>query len=385
MVYFNNNSRINGNSSNNIIEKEGGSNTIIYIILFAFALFVMVYIIYTYFRPAKPSRGYTYYASDITNMNPLFSEKTKNVTECVDLCKKQPNCDGITFSEKKNVCIGQNEGRLRTDTDEFTAWVKPKKFDSLKTYGEVSSLDDGQQLISNLTSGSRVVIDTSKIPIPPLIDQFAFSFWVTIYDWYSNYSYWRHIFHKGTAFDQEKNKKIKTLKIRNWEQIVEDLPNQCIGVWLTPFQNNIRIAITTKAPGFTPQIYDEANVEKCGLDESGINDCWITDLTDDPKFKQVPKVIKSIMKVEYIDIQDMETGVPTNIAVNIKGNIIEVFVNGKYKISQILAGNPVWNEGDMYIHNPVTYKGLLEDFRGFPGVLNQTNINDIYKYKNTSS
>ena len=91
------------------------------------------------------------------------------------------------------------------------------------------------------------------------------------------------------------------------------------------------------------------------------------------------------MKVEYVDIQDMETGVPTNIAVNIKGNIIEVYVNGKYKVSQILAGTPVWNEGDMYIHNPVSYKGILEDFRSFPGIVNQTNINDIYKYKNTSS
>jgi hypothetical protein len=385
MVYFNSNNSNSNSGSNNAGKESSGQNSIIYILLFGFALFLMVYIIYTYFRPSQVSKGYTYYASDINNLNPLFSEKVQNVTECVDLCKKQPNCDGITFSEKKNVCIGQNEGRLRTDTDEYSAWVKTKKFDALKTFGEINSLNDGQRLLSNLNSKSRVVIDTSKIPIPPLLDQFSFSFWITIYDWYSNYSYWRHIFHKGTAFDQETNRKIKTLKIRNWEQIVEDLPNQCVGVWLTPFQNNIRIAVTTKAPGFIPQVYDEANVEKCGIDESGLNDCWITDLTDDPKFKQVPKVIKSVMKVEYVDIQDMETGVPTNIAVNIKGNIIEVYVNGKYKVSQILAGTPVWNEGDMYIHNPVSYKGILEDFRSFPGIVNQTNINDIYKYKNTSS
>jgi hypothetical protein len=381
MVYNNNNNRI----INNIVDKEDGSHYIIYILLFGFALFVMIYIIYTYFAPKKPIKGYTFYANDINNLNPLFNEKVKNVNECVDLCKKQPNCDGITFSEKKNICLGQNEGRLRTDTDEFTAWVKPKKFDSLKTFGEINSLDDGQKLISNINSNSRVVIEAAKVPSPPLIDQFAFSFWITIHDWYVNYSYWRHIFHKGTAFDLENNKKIKTLKIRNWEQIVSDLPNQCIGVWLTPFQNNIRIAVTTEAPAFTPQTYDEANIEKCGIDESGINDCWITDLTDDPKFKKVPNVIKSVMKIEYIDVQDMETGVPMNIVINIKGKIIEVFVNGKYKVSQVLAGTPVWNQGDMYIHNPVNYKGLLEDFRVFPGIVNQTNINDIYKYKNTNS
>jgi hypothetical protein len=384
MVYFNSNNQVN-QVNNNLGEKSGGSNTIIYLLLFGFAIFVMVYVIYKYFGPTEPTKGYTYYSSDISNLNPLFSEKVKNVTECVDLCKKQPNCDGITFSEKKNVCIGQNEGRLRTDTDEYTAWVKPKKFDALKTFGEVNSLKDGQKLISNLNSNSRVVIDKSKVPSPPLIDQFSFSFWITIYDWYSNYSYWRHIFHKGTPFDQQKNKKIKTIQIRNWEQIVEDFPEQCIGAWLTPFQNNIRLAITTKAPGFSPQVYDDANVEKCGIDESGINNCWITDLTDDPKFKKVPKVIKSVKKIEYIDILDMETGVPTNIVVNIKGNIIEVFVNGKYKVSQVLVGTPIWNEGDMYIHNPVTYKGILEDLRGFPGIVNQTNINDIYKYKNTDS
>jgi hypothetical protein len=379
MVYFNNN---NNRVSNNVVEKEG-SNILIYLCLFGFALFVMIYVIYKYFVSNKPVKGYTFYANDINNLNPLFSEKVKNVSECVDLCKKQPNCDGITFSEKKNVCLGQNEGRLRTDTDDYTAWVKTKKFDSLATYGEINSLSDGQKIISNLNSSTTVTIDAAKIPSPPLIDQFAFSFWVTIHDWYVNYSYWRHIFHKGTAFDQEKNKKIKTIKIRNWEQLVRDFPEQCIGVWMSPFQNNIRIAVTTKAPSFVPQTYDDANIEKCGIDESGINDCWITDLTDDPKFKNVPKTIKDVMKVEYIDIQDMETGVPSNIVVNIKGKIIEVYVNGKYKVSQILVGTPVWNVGDMYINNPVNYKGLLEDLRGFPGIVNQTNINDIYKSKNT--
>ncbi len=380
MVYFNNG---NNHLNNNVGEKES-SHGMIYLLLFGFALFLTIYVIYKYFAPPIPRQGYTFYSNDITNLNPLFNERVQNVNECVDLCKKQPTCDGITFSERKKICLGQKDGRLRSDTDEFSAWVKPKTFNALKTFGEVKNLKDGQSLISNLKSTSRLMIDKTKVPSPSFVDQFAFSFWITIHDWYSNYSYWRHIFHKGTPFDREQNSKISTIKIRNWEQIANDYQDQCIGVWMTPFQNNIRICITTKAPGFSPQVYDDANVEKCGIDESGINNCWITDLTDDPKFKKIPTEIKSIRKIEYVDITDMETGVPSNIVVNIKGNIIEIFVNGKYKVSQVLSGTPIWNEGDMYVNNPISYKGLLEDVRCFPGVLNQSLIDEIYKYKNTN-
>ena len=84
----------------------------------------------------------------------------------------------------------------------------------------------------------------------------------------------------------------------------------------------------------------------------------------------VTTVIKSIMKIEYIDILDMETGVPMNIAVNIKGNIIEVFVNGKYKIYEgdwdgtfklSWTNNPAWILMDMLVNKRYGLGNFIEN------------------------
>ena len=59
MVYFNSNNSNSNSGSNNAGKESSGQNSIIYILLFGFALFLMVYIIYTYFRPSQVSKGYT--------------------------------------------------------------------------------------------------------------------------------------------------------------------------------------------------------------------------------------------------------------------------------------------------------------------------------------
>ena len=388
MVYSNNNNNI----INNVSSKDDVLNHpfIMMGLLFAF-LFVVIYIIYKYAVTNSPVQGYTYYANDILKLDPLFNETLTNIDDCVNLCKDQINCDGITYDNNTNVCIGQKEGRLRTDDDNLYAWVKKKSSTPLRLKGEVREIKETKILIDNIKSNNNLSIQTRNIPNPPFIDSFSYSFVIKIEDWYENYSFWRHILHKGSPPDRSSNNKIKKLEYHNWEQIMTDLPEQTLGFWLSPFQNNLRIAVTTIS--ITPQIknYEHANIEscKCQLINSDIknqnkskvhcSNCWITDQENDmDRIEESTLDTKEYVNMDYVDIQDLQTNVPIHIVTSIKGSIIEVYVNGIFKVSKVLNGVPRWNNGDLYIHNPVTYKGLLSSLSVIPGTVNGELAKDMY-------
>ena len=389
MVYFNN---VN-NSVSNIPKDSLANHPFIIILLFGVLFFIIIYILYYYFRKNQPVSGMTYYSSDIMKMDPLFSKTAVDINDCIDNCNKELNCDGITYNNKNKSCIGQYEGRLRSDTSEYIAWVKSKNNSSLNKTGNIESTKQSYRIIPLLTSNNKTKLSVSNLPNPVFPDQFTYSFWINIKDWYYNYSYWRHIFHKGSAFDKSVSSNgFKTFKYHNWEEISDNLPEQCIGAWLTPFQNNIRIAITTISDKYKPEIYQDANVQKCQCtpDEATksihCSNCWITDQPNDIKYSKLSGV-KNLKesKIEYVDIPDIETNKPTNIVISVKGLTVEIFMNNKFIKTFVLSGSPNWNTGDLYVHNPVSYSGELKDLLILPGTSSLQIVKDLYKNKNIKS
>jgi hypothetical protein len=382
MVYLNN----NNNRLNNVVSDNIRNHLFIIILLFGVLFFIIVYVIYYYFRTNQPLNGMTYYSNDILNLDPLFTITAADMNDCIDNCNKQSKCDGVTFNVKNKSCLGQYEGRLRSDSADFVAWVKSKKDSYTNSTGNVENVKQSNKLLSLTTSRNKVSLPNFKIPIPVFPDQFTYSFWITIKDWYYNYSYWRHIFHKGSPFDKSPKNSFKKFQYHNWEEITDNLPEQCIGAWLTPFQNNIRIALTTNSEKYTAEVYPDANVQKCECtpDEASksihCSNCWITDQQNDIKYTKM-KGVKNLMqsKVEYIDITDIETNKPTNIVVSVKGLAVEIYVNGKYKTTLVLSGQPKWNTGDLYVHNPMTYIGELRDLMLLPGTSNMQIVKDLYR------
>jgi hypothetical protein len=393
MVYFNN---VNNNVNKNVvnISKDRLANhPFVVIFLFGLLFFTIIYILYYYFRKNQPIPGMTYYSSDIMKMDPLFNKTAVDMNDCIEHCNKELNCDGVTYNIKNKACIGQYEGRLRSDTSEYIAWVKTKSSNLLNKTGNLESTKQSYRIVPLLSSTNKSKVPISNIPNPVFPDHFTYSFWINIKDWYHNYSYWRHIFHKGSPFDKSvKSNGFKTFKYRNWEEITDNLPEQCIGAWLTPFQNNIRIAITTVSDKYKPEVYSDANVQKCECtpDEATksihCSNCWITDQQNDVKYSKMAGV-KNLQesKIEYIDIPDIETNKPTNIVVSVKGLIVEIFMNNKFIKTIVLSGSPNWNTGDLYVHNPVSYSGELKDLLILPGTSNLQIVNDLYKNKNIQS
>jgi hypothetical protein len=344
-----------------------------------FSIAVVIYIIYIYAFSGKPKQGYTYYSDDLLKMDNLFTETVSNVDDCQKLCEEQPRCTGITYESDNNTCIGQEYGRLRTDKDNYYAWVKPTTTHTLLNSSD-KRLKSGKAITGYLKSDTSATLKTSSIPIPPLIDQFSFSFWLVIQDWYSNFSYWRHIFHKGTPIDSSKNRQFKTLVYYNWEKLNNDLPEQVIGAWLTPFQNNLRIAITTTSQRPYNRVYPHAHIKTCKCDKTGSGcNCWTTDQTGDPQHSSDALLDKKeFTHTEYLDIQDISSSIPNHIVISVKGNVMTVYLNSKEHKSIVLKGKPKWNNGDLYIHNPKSYQGILQDFKYFPSSLELDLIKTLY-------
>ena len=73
MVYTNNNN-LNNNLNNSINSKSSIFNRpILILVLFGALIFTVIYVRYYYFRQNQPISGFTYYSSDINNLNPLFN------------------------------------------------------------------------------------------------------------------------------------------------------------------------------------------------------------------------------------------------------------------------------------------------------------------------
>jgi hypothetical protein len=262
MVYNNNNNNIN-NSYFTKYKDDIVNHPYIMGALVIGALIIIFYFIYVYAIQDTALQGYTYYANDILKLDPLFTENASSSDECINICKNYSNCDGITYDSNTNTCIGQKNGRLRTDDDNFIAWVKGYQSNKLKISGNMPDVNETKVLVSSIKSSTSANIPSKDVPNPAFPDSFTYHFIINVQDWYENYSYWRHILHKGTPMDKSVNNKTKTIQYSNWEQIVTDIPDQTAGFWLSPFQNNLRIAITTVSKKPEPRTYPHANIEKC--------------------------------------------------------------------------------------------------------------------------
>jgi hypothetical protein len=267
-------------------------------------LFVVIFVMYIFINIIETNKeitSYTYLNKDLTNNKYLFDSTDENqgnivenptIKECIDRCKIDPLCDGITYDNQTQKCIGIEEGTMRKDEPNFIAWEKPKesKFDKKEEYIILASLILNPTIVKNL-----------YIPPPPFIGQFMYSFWINISDWYENFNAWKHVFHKGSELDYK-----NVVDYVQWDNIVQSISDQSIGVWLTPFTNNLRICLTTSL---------EKNLRK-------------------PEKKPV-----SISET----YQDLEKK-------NITGNYIELYTGDYYngKKIKLLAKNGYYNFEDLY-------------------------------------
>jgi hypothetical protein len=355
----------------------------IYLIIFMIVIaFIFIgYAIYSYIQTSKNDvilNNSSYYGSDVSNYQPIFQETSKTINDCVNICKTDITCDGITYNLDTQKCLGTKNGQVRNENSSYSAWVKPL---SDKTNTQLLTKDFTKSILVGYTK-TMTLIDSNKIQNPYQLGNFCYSFNLTIYDFFKNYGSWRHIFHKGSPITAG-----QSLNYQSWENLLVDFPSQSIGVWIAPFTNNLRVAVTTTSLANTSYgSYSDAFVQKC---EQLTENCYITDMpsgkwadTSRSGDGSIPKQILSTY-VEFFDhdLQNIPINTQINITLNFRGKNVETLFDGKIVKVSSLDGMPDSNNSSLYVMNDKTVGGEITNLLYYPDALLLGDIQSIIELK----
>lgn len=374
---YGNVSNVKNDSNTSGSDKSMFSNMYFLMIIAVSSLFFIGYSIYYYLKSSNILNiiaNSSYYGKDITLYEALFQESATKMTDCINLCENNILCDGVTYNNDTQVCSGTKNGQIRNESDSFSAWVKPP--DS-KINNKDTKLDFTKAILVGYTNTPKVVKNT-LIQNPYTLGFFAYSFNLTIYDFNKNYGSWRHLFHKGTPIDNN-----TIMNYQSWENLIVDFPMQSIGVWLSPFTNNLRIAVTTtSSANKNSGSYEDAFIEKCNCLTS---DCYITDMpggkwVDKSKSgdNSTPK-IKLNTYIEFFDsdLQNIPINKQINITINMLGTDAEVYFDGKIVKVVKLDGVPSISNTNLYVMYDNTFGGEISNLLYYPENLKLPNVNSI--------
>lgn len=353
-------------------------NPYIIIIIILISLVFISYAIYYNLTNNQDNikQSSSYYGKDLAFYNPLFNNTSVSISDCISQCNNDLTCDGITYNSDTQYCSGTKNGVIRTDTNNLSAWVKPIN---------TSKTSTTHNLINSILVGDTKVqktIDGKLIKQPYAIGVYSYSFTLTIFDFYEKYGVWRHVFHKGTKIDPT-----IPLNYQSWESLITDIPNQCIGVWISPFTNNMRIAITTTSvKGSQNDSFNDAFVQKC---DNITGNCFITDVngsnwnnTSKMSDGSIPNT--SINQyIEYVDhdLQNIPINTKVNFTINFIYNYVEIFMNGKLTKTSQLNGTPNFDKSSLYVMNDNTFNGEIKNLLCFPTNLLIVDIANIMTLK----
>lgn len=371
-----------GNVSSSVQTQEYNPYILGVVILIALAF--LIYGTYTYLVGSTAVRpGQTFYGEDLLNYDPLFKINVDKIEPCMDRCSKDSLCAGITFDADTLTCVASRRGKLRSDTNNYYSWVKPVT--------ELGTRANTINLLGYTSGGGRV--KAADVPMPYNPGSMTYTFVLYVDDFYTGQGTWRHVMHRGTQLEGP-------LKTAYWEDVVKACPDQYCGVWMAPFNNNIRVCITTvvdKQGRSSRPTYPHANTQAV---DPATGRIYITDKPDNPLADPVLAAAKSataansqsaiaglglVKTIEYIDIANIPTKKPVHITVNLDGGSLEVYINGKLHKILGLYGHAEYNAGNLYAMHPDTYRGDLLDLTYTPRSLNKNEIQRLVTRLDTLS
>lgn len=347
------------------------NNPILLFLLLAITLGFIGYGLYRYYSTeTEIQNGKSFYGQDILTYQPIFKMTTDKLEKCIPRCEADPMCSGITYNADEQLCVGTKNGVLRDDAANISSWIKPAD-----QVGDIKT----DTLLGYVSSYKVITADKISFPSNPY--EFSWSMFIYVNDFYANHGSWRHILHKGTEPDA------RQLETQNWEDILSEYPDQSIGLWMAPFNNNIRIAITTLTTNYadgSSRTSDYPHAMAQAYDGSGnvfLSDKPNNPLRDPTKTKNKRQVSSYNKNVEFIDIPHFPNKVLTHLTVNVINDVVEIYRNGLLTKSYTLAGRPEFNKGNLYIMKPKTLDGSLHNLTYTPGYLNLASIRDIMAVK----
>ena len=311
----------------------------------------MIYGLYYYYTTTSTVQtAKSYYGSDLLSYSPVFKLNTEQIEPCIKRCEADPLCDGITFNRDELTCVGTKRGILRDDDASLSAWVKP-----------VTDKDGDKNKKSIILVGlakESVAISADKISYPGNPYEFNWSMYLYLNDHMANHGSWRHILHKGSEVTDQ-------IDTANWEDVLAQFPDQSIGIWMAPFNNNLRIALTTVTQGSSK--YGNAN----GLvsQHAHVDAAMATGKQSSPSTYE--------KNIEFFDIYQFPVKKLKHLSVNVLTNTVEVYMDGMlYKVFS-LTGKPEFNRGNLYVMKSKTVDGYIQKLTYAPAALKINGIREL--------
>ena len=394
----------NKNSKNNNNNNSPSINR--YFLLILLGLIIIGGIVLSahifYKKDEEPYKvGFSYSPKDVTNidLNPPIDTTTSNINECIDECKLNETCNGITFNKNTYKCKGFKDGMLVKTNPFMYAWEKSKE-----------KITKESQIILLTKTYQQTTVGAEKMPFPYEVYNLNFSFWLKIIDWYnSSHSLWKCVFFKSST-DNLNSKNNEIMKTSDWEDIVKLLPDQCIGVWLAPFTNNLRICITTEKNNKKTFLLPHPNKQICTSNTClYTNDLSLKDIEgenykehidlmnkylEENKDNEIIKNEKPVNQgftpiepennnkqkiMEYFDILNIPIGEAMFVSVNINKTIMEIYINNKLNYIVNLEGMPICNKFNLNIKNEPSFNGNLYNISYLPYFASFKEIQNLYK------
>jgi hypothetical protein len=388
---------MSSNNNRNKVKQENKSTPINKLTISVAGIFILGFLgLFVYFigsttiKTKGYKKGYAIESSDGDEVS------AANVDDCVTQCKNDLECNGITFnnvSAKDKNCTKYKKGVLAVSTNDNYGWEKQQSTSSLKS----------NTVIIGYTKD--YIVRKKRNFIIPIRPEFNYTFWLHIDNWNDiGYGIWKNVFHKGTHIT-------KIPKSNNWDHIIDVIPEQSIGVWLSPYTPVLRICVNTNRfiQNQLKQISDKSNGPMYGLidDETGgnssspilesihpgINESNAAihesdklydgrDMTK--KYNQFNNVgnQSQLQKMEWFDITDIPINKLFMVSVNINKNVVEIYLNQKLRYIFYLEQNVEFNmSGDLYAKQSPTFSGSIYNLTYLPTFIKYSKIEQLYSLK----
>ena len=191
-----------------------------------------------------------------------------------------------------------------------------------------------------MESITPIIIPDCEI-VAPRETNYTVSFSLFVENYYNNFSFWRHILHKGSALDDTDVLEYQYLNeyTTNWDLLTSNINRQSPGVWLHPNKNRIRFCLET--------------------------------ISNDSSQKR---------RLEYIDIKNIPIATLFHLCFVINKNVVIVYKNNKLSSFHQLIGIPNYNRGPLYFNHEKTYSGYITNFRYYPYAIDESRVKKIAKF-----
>jgi hypothetical protein len=321
------------------------------------------YGIYYYYKTTGTiESSKSYYGTDLLSYTPVFKMNSEQIDPCIKRCEADPLCDGITFNKDELNCVGTTNGLLRDDNANLSAWLKPP---AGKNNNKKSIV-----MVGLATEATSISADKISYPSNPMEFNWSFNFYLN--DHMGNHGTWRHIMHKGTD-------NVDQIDTPNWEDILAMYPDQSVGVWMAPYNNNLRIALTTITAKPIPIPYPHALKEEA---DTQTGDIYLTDKPNPPywdtsKYRTTNKPTNYEKNIEFFDVYQVPVKKLRHLSINVVTNVVELYVDGKLYKSFTLTGRPEFNKGNLYIMKAKTIDGYLQKIAYSPSALKKNAISAL--------